>query len=85
MLNEISARINMNIKKYLPKVDQEFVHAKQFKTKIEAWIESKEDEFESGGPQGQYAILLQDMEFKINSCKAEVDHVKRNFSEEKLK
>ena len=49
MLNEISTRINMNIKKYLPKVDNEIIHNKQFKTKMEAWIEAKEEEMENGG------------------------------------
>ena len=82
MLNEISARINMNIKKYLPKVDNELLHFKAFKTKMDAWVESKDDEHQGKEAQD---YIAQELEFKINAMQAEINHVKRIFSEEKLK
>ena len=67
MLNEISSRINMNVKKYLPKIDNEIMHFKAFKTKMDAWIESNEENLAGGGNKEAQEYIAQELEFKINA------------------
>ena len=74
----------MNIKKYLPKVDNEIIHNKQFKTKMEAWIEAKEEELENGGGTTQ-KFIKEDLEFQLNKINAEIRLLTKTYTEDKLR
>ena len=69
--------------KYLPKVFQEFNHHKQWRTKTEAWMNEKDIRDRDNSKEEREAAA-QDVQFQINNMKAEIMHMNRLYSPEKL-
>ena len=46
MTTDIASRMNLNMLKYLPKAYEEFTYLREFRHKVETWIDEKDSVFD---------------------------------------
>ena len=79
--NEIAKKINDDIKKYLPLVNSDLQFLKQSKIKADKWMEAFGEKFNDDVLEAE-ALRKQEIEFKVNTVKADMDQLTRIFSEQ---
>lgn len=82
LTDDISTRINSNMLKYLPKIHIEIQNFKFFRERMEIWTRERDTEWSQKFESRQF--FQQEMEFKVNNMKSEVDYLNRTFSQEKM-
>ena len=67
----------------MPKVQKEFDNFKKFELKVISWMEVFNDRFGDEYIEEE-KFRKENMEFKVNSIRADIDLLSKTFSEQKL-
>ena len=83
LANDLSTKIDNNIMKYMPNVYKDFDIIKKFNRRADSWMRDKQYEIENAISTLEQ-FKEQQLEFKVNTMKAEVDFFTKVFTPEKL-